>query len=55
MVAERARRLSKQLANRSVEERISEKICERFVDVRDPRMVEQAIDVSQIFQVRAES
>ena len=40
--------LSKQLANRSVEERIYEKICERIVDIRVPRIVEQVIEVSQI-------
>ena len=47
MVAERARRLSQQLANPSVEERISEMICERVVDARVPRMVEQVIEASQ--------
>ena len=38
----------KQLANHSVEQWISEKICERIVDVHVPRIVEQVIEVSQI-------
>ena len=53
-VAKYTRRLRKQLANHSVEERISEKICERIVDVRVPRIVEQVIEVSRS-QVEDES
>ena len=47
-MAEYPRRLRKQLANHSLEEPISEKICERIVDVRVPPIVEQVIEVSQI-------
>ena len=36
------------VAERSVEERISERICERIEDVRVPRMAEQVIEASQI-------
>ena len=39
---------SNMAAERSVEERISEKICEKMVDVRVPRMTEQVIEDSQI-------
>ena len=36
------------VAERSVEEPISERVCERIVDVRVPRMAEQVIEASQI-------
>ena len=38
------------VAERSVEERISERICERTVDVRVLRMAEQVIEAPQIFK-----